>query len=61
MTTKKYNYSKLTLITALLLFLGVSCIRDFEDLEPATYPANGEVFIDNFSSGLNYAVFGGAP
>lgn len=60
MITKKYNYSTLTLITALLLFSGVSCIRDFEDLEPATYPANGEVFIDNFSSGLNYAVFGGA-
>jgi hypothetical protein len=60
MITKKYNYQKFTLITALLLLLGVSCTRDFEDLEPATYSANGDIFIDGFSAGLNYNVFAGA-
>ncbi|MEZ4684623.1 MAG: carbohydrate binding domain-containing protein [Bacteroidia bacterium] len=37
-----------------------SCARDFEELEPATFPTNGDVFIDGFSSGLAYAAFGGS-
>ncbi len=60
MTTKKYNFSKISLLTAMILLLGFSCTRDFEDLEPATFPANGDVFIDGFSAGLNYGVFSGA-
>jgi hypothetical protein len=60
MTTKKYNLTKITLLTALILMLGFSCTRDLDDLEPATFPANGEVFIDAFSAGLNYGVFSGA-
>jgi hypothetical protein len=44
----------------MLAFLLVACERDLEDLKPATFPTNPEVFIDGFSAGLNYAVFGGA-
>lgn len=36
------------------------CQRDPDVLEPATYPDIPEVFIDGFSSGLNYAAFGGS-
>ena len=43
-----------------LLLLLVACRADFEDLEPATFPTNGDVFIDGFSAGLNYAAFGGS-
>lgn len=41
-----------------LLFSG--CERDINDLEPATYSTNPNVFIDGFSGGLNYAAFGGS-
>lgn len=41
-----------------VLLLG--CERDTSNLEPATFPADPEVFIDGFSSGLNYAAFGGS-
>ncbi len=54
------NYAKIALLTGLILLLGMGCTRDLEDLEPATFPANGEVFIDGFSAGLNYNVFSGA-
>lgn len=45
---------------ALLAILLVACERDLEELKPAAFPTNPEVFIDGFSAGLNYAVFGGA-
>jgi hypothetical protein len=38
----------------------VSCKRELEDLEPATFPTTPEVFIDGFSAGLNYGAFGGS-
>lgn len=38
-----------------LIFLG--CENDPKDFQEATYPTNGEVFIDGFSPGLNYAAF----
>lgn len=47
-------------------FLGISllfalgCQRDLNDLEPATYSKNPDVFLDTFSAGLNYAAFGGS-
>lgn len=44
----------------LLIFLTLGCQRELADLEPATYPANPEVFINTFSPGLNYAAFGGS-
>lgn len=48
------------LLLGVLLITALGCERDIEDLEPATYPANPEVFIDGFSPGLNYAAFGGS-
>jgi hypothetical protein len=43
----------------LLLLLLTGCKRDLATLQPATYNANGEVFIDAFSKNLVYAAFGG--
>ena len=60
MTNKKYNYSLFALLTALVLIMSVSCTRDIDVLEPATYPKTPEVFIDGFSAGLDYAAFGGS-
>ena len=59
MTNKKYSLI-LTVITALLVVLSVSCTRDVDVLEPATFPKTPEVFIDGFSAGLNYSAFGGS-
>lgn len=47
-----------TLILLALTFFG--CQRELEDLEPAEYPKNPNVFINSFSAGLNYAAFGGS-
>lgn len=47
-------------VLGLSLLLALGCQRDLKDLESATYPKNPEVFIDDFSSGLNYAAFGGS-
>ncbi len=47
-------------ILGLLLIAALSCERNIEDLQPATYPRNPDVFIDGFSPGLNYAAFGGS-
>ena len=44
-------------IVAMLL---MGCERDLDDLKPATFPVNPEVFIDGFSAGLNYSAFGGS-
>ena len=59
-TKSKYKYLILSLTIAGFLGFTWSCTRDFDDLELATYPTNGAVFIDGFSSGLNYAAFGGS-
>ncbi|WP_222983418.1 glycosyl hydrolase family 16 [Flagellimonas meishanensis] len=60
---KNTRYINLRLI--LLLSIGIvtfySCERDFsDDVEFATFPPNGDVFIDTFSAGLDYFPFGGA-
>lgn len=60
MPIKNYNYSLVTLFTIFLVLLFAGCERDTNILEPATYPDIPEVFIDGFSSGLNYAAFGGS-
>lgn len=57
-------FKNITAIT-IAIFLGISglitsCQPNDDNLEPATYPTNPDVFIDNFSSGLNYAAFGGS-
>ncbi|MFZ0391791.1 MAG: Ig-like domain-containing protein [Calditrichia bacterium] len=50
----------LTAITATIFLLIAGCERSIDGLENATYPANGDVFLDGFSAGLNYAAFGGS-
>ncbi len=44
-------------ITAALI-LTFGCERDVSTLEPATYPAFSEVFLDEFVPGLDYSAFG---
>ena len=57
MSTFRRKYAVLLLAVIAVV---AACRSDFEDLEPATYPTNGDVFIDGFSAGLNYAAFGGS-
>lgn len=52
----KSNYSITALIA--ILIIAVSCERNIDELELATYPTTPEVFIDGFSSGLYYAAYG---
>jgi hypothetical protein len=52
------KYALLLLTT--ILFLVFSCTREFDDLELATFPGNGDVFLDDFSGGLQYAAFAGS-
>lgn len=44
----------------LSLLTAVSCERDVNGLGPADFSQDPNVFIDDFSSGLNYAAFGGS-
>jgi len=59
MTSRNFILKTLSL-SILLLFVVLGCERDPDILEPAEYPGVPEVFIDGFSSGLNYAAFGGS-
>ncbi|WP_372947565.1 hypothetical protein [Mariniphaga sp.] len=45
---------------SIVLILLMGCERELENLQPVTFPDNPEVFIDGFSSGLNYSAFGGS-
>ena len=45
---------------AVLLVVASGCDRDPNTLEPAQFPAIGEVFLDEFSAGLNFSAFGGS-
>ncbi len=56
----KHKILTLALTLALAILTVVSCKRDINDLEPATFPTTPEVFIDGFSAGLNYGAFGGS-
>ena len=60
MKNSKLKISALTLLTALTVLTVISCKRELDDLEPATFPTTAEVFIDGFSEGLNYGAFGGS-
>jgi hypothetical protein len=42
----------------LIVVFALGCERLDEDIEPATFPNTAEVFIDEFSAGLEYAAFG---
>lgn len=55
-----FNQSTVKLFVALVVLLQFGCKRDFDSLLPATFPTNGDVFIDGFSAGLNYAAFSGS-
>ncbi|GJM62983.1 hypothetical protein [Persicobacter diffluens] len=55
-TLSKYRFSLMVLSLSLLFTVG--CVREEEDLQPATFPNTAEVFIDTFSPGLEYAAFG---
>jgi hypothetical protein len=57
--TTLHKYLSGFLILAALAF-GVSCEKDLDELEPATFPTTAAVFIDGFSGGLNYDAFGGS-
>ncbi len=57
MKNKKY-FSSISILMALVYISLVSCERDLSDEAIfATFPQNGDVFIDGFSSGLNYFPF----
>jgi len=60
MTKRNIFYQTITFFTIILALFFTSCERDPNVLEPADYPVDPEVFIDGFSSGLNYAAFGGS-
>ncbi len=60
MTKRNIFYNTITLFTIISALMFSSCERDPNVLEPADYPVDPEVFIDGFSSGLNYAAFGGS-
>lgn len=57
--TKIFKSLSRVLFAGLLIF-STSCERDLEELELATFPANGLVFGDTFSAGLEFAAFGGS-
>jgi hypothetical protein len=60
MTIRNIFYQTITFFTIISSLFFTSCERDPNVLEPADYPVDPEVFIDGFSSGLNYAAFGGS-
>jgi len=47
-------------VIGLSMLVAIGCQRDISELEEATYPTNGEVFIDTFSAGLNFSAYGGS-
>jgi hypothetical protein len=58
MKNRKYKYSVISLVTALILMISFSCEREFDRMIPADFPSDGDVFIDGFSAGLAYEAFG---
>lgn len=60
MKNRNIFYQTITFFTIISALFFTSCERDPNVLEPADYPVDPEVFIDGFSSGLNYAAFGGS-
>lgn len=43
-----------------LLLASSACDRELTNLDPATFPSIAEVFIDDFSAGLDFSAFGGS-
>jgi hypothetical protein len=44
----------------LLAVLILGCARELDELDPAMFPRNPNVFINGFSAGLEYSAFGGS-
>lgn len=59
MTTRTFNYF-IGIGIFIFLTFSLGCERTLDELEPATFPADGNVFLDGFSAGLQYAAFGGS-
>lgn len=58
MKTKKYINLRFILLLSMGILIFSSCERDFsDDVEFAEFPANGDVFLDAFSAGLDYFPF----
>ncbi len=47
-------------IVLIIILAAIGCTRDDEDLQPATFSTNADIFIDGFSSGLQYLPFAGS-
>lgn len=60
MNTSKFIRFKKYFPIGILVMLLLGCERELSELQPAVYPSIPEVFIDDFSSGLNYSAFGGS-
>lgn len=61
MKKNKYNYSKVSILLGLVLTAIVGCERSpSDDVAFATLPTSGEVFMDGFTSGLDYFPFEGS-
>ncbi len=59
MSTRIFNnLIGITILASLLLTVG--CERTLSEIEPASAPIDGNVFIDGFSGGLQYDAFGGS-
>ncbi|MDX2135449.1 MAG: Ig-like domain-containing protein [Saprospiraceae bacterium] len=52
--------NKHILLFAAIVLPFFGCKRELDELEPATFPTNAEVFIDGFTPDLIYAAFGGS-
>lgn len=61
MKKNKSIYNALFSLAALIIFTGMGCKkRDLTDLQNPEFPTTAEVFIDDFTSDLAYAAFGGS-
>ena len=61
MRAMKSNFKHIFLSTLsgmLILILTLGCERKEEDIKPASFPNTAEIFINEFSAGLEYAAFG---
>lgn len=54
-----FNFSKYLLLVSISSFLS-SCEKQGGDLTGINRPKNGDVFLDAFTPGMNYAAFGGS-
>lgn len=59
MIHSKRHFLVFTVLVLLSLFT-TGCERNIDGLDEATYPSNPQVFIDDFSAGLEYAAFAGS-